>query len=45
MNENFDTFKQNVANLVKEFVLDHIESHCLSIEQCLQLCEAEFPSS
>ena len=42
MNENFDTFKQNVANLVKGIVLDHIESHCLSIEQCHQLCEAGF---
>lgn len=31
MNENFDTFKQNVANIVKRIVLDQIESHCLSI--------------
>ncbi len=43
MNENFDIFKQNVANIVKRIVLDHIESHCLSIEQCHQLCEAGFP--
>lgn len=43
MNENFDTFKQNVANIVKRIVLDQIESHCLSIEQCHQLCEAGFP--
>lgn len=43
MNEKFDTFKQNVANIAKRIVLDHIESHCLSIEQCHQLCEAGFP--
>lgn len=43
MNENFDTFKQNVANIVKRIVLDQIESHCLSIEQCHQLCGAGFP--
>ena len=43
MNENFDIFKQNVVNIVKRIVLDHIESHCLSIEQCYQLCEAGFP--
>lgn len=43
MNENFDTFKQHVANIVKRIVLDQIESHCLSIEQCHQLCEAGFP--
>ena len=42
MNENFDAFKQNVSNLVKN-VLGHIESHWLSIEQCNQLCEAGFP--
>lgn len=43
MNENFEIFKQNVVNIVKRIVLDHIESHCLSIEQCHQLCEAGFP--
>lgn len=43
MNENFEIFKQNVVNIVKRIVLDHIESHCLSIKQCHQLCEAGFP--
>ena len=43
MNENFETFKENVANLVKRIVLDHIESHCLSFKQCKQLCDNGFP--
>lgn len=42
MNENFETFKENVANLVKRIVLDHIESHCLSFKQCQQLCDNGF---
>lgn len=43
MNDNFEIFKEGVANLVKRIVLDHIESHCLSIKQCRQLCGNGFP--
>lgn len=43
MNDNFEIFKENVANLVKRIVLDHIESHCLSFKQCKQLCDNGFP--
>ena len=37
MNENFDTFKQNVANIVKRIVLDQIEKQIHKLENVIDL--------
>ena len=41
-NNNFDTFKENVSNLVKEIVLNHLESRGLSVEQYMRLHDLGF---
>lgn len=41
-NNNFDTFKENVSNLVKEIVLDHLESRGLSVKQYMRLHDLGF---
>lgn len=39
---NFVAFKENVSNLVKKIVLDHLESRGLSVKQYMRLHELGF---
>lgn len=42
VNEQFEKFKEEVANLVKEIVLNNIESRCLSINEYNKLYDFGF---
>lgn len=42
VNEQFEKFKEEVANLVKEIVLNNIESRCLSINEYNKLYDLGF---
>lgn len=37
VNNSFETFKENVSNIVKEIILNHLESRGLSVKQYMRL--------